>query len=478
MNAAPTVPPRLSVVLLFVTAAVVGLRLWSALCFIPLSGWNAVRLAPSFMLRFGTSPYPGLEGGPTTTWIYGPVPLFLDLPATLAHHTAAALLIAGTINLLIAVIPAALLLFAVAPPGADATAGDRSWGLLLCLALWPNSSLQYLQPDNPALAFGLLSNLLLLRPRPDPSRPPFLAALSVSLAVWSKQTTLGLILAQLLWLGATAGRPAVIRHVIACLGFGLALGSAFVGWFGWDGLWLNLVRLPGRLPYWDSMLDRTLGLLPHLAGYVVLPAVAVLWCWRRMRRNPAWLLPVLSWLCLLPTSLLSIYKIGGTANSLSGFLYLLPVTALSVMILLRTRWPRPTQALMAFAVTATVVVQLALSPARPLRPVTAPLARAEYLAHEFPGQIYFPWNPIVTFFSDHRFYHAEDGLYVRYTAQLAPTRASALRDLPPHWCITAFQGPSSWGIVKNLQPSSAQVAQFGEWTLYSWPLPVESNEKR
>src|SRR4051812_46329068 len=83
----------------------VGFRLWTSFCFFPLPEWNSIRLAPSFMLHPGATPYPGLGGGPLTTWIYGPVPLLLNLPATLAHDTVTALLVAGTINLLIAVIP-------------------------------------------------------------------------------------------------------------------------------------------------------------------------------------------------------------------------------------------------------------------------------------------------------------------------------------------------------------------------------------
>ena len=453
--------------------AALAVRLWCEWCAFPFSVWNAIRLAPTFMLRFGTTPYPGLEGGPVTTWIYGPVTLLLNLPATLAGSTSLALLIAGTINLTLAAAPAALLCALLPAPRPGTTGADRAWAVLLCLALWPNSSLRFIQADNTAVAFGLVSNLLLLRARPDPARPPLLAAVLLAIAVWSKQTSLGLVAAQVIWLGLSAGRAAALRHTLACAAAGLALGGAFVAWFGWDGLWLNLVRLPGRLPFATDPLGRAAELWPHLAGYVLIPAVAgVVFRRTLLTRNSPWLLPFLSWMLLLPTGLLSVLKVGGTANSLNGILYLLPVAALALVPALRGRW-RLVAPVLAAGVLAGIALQLSLAASRPLRPVTAHLARADFLAREFPGQIYFPWNPLATFFSDRRFYHAEDGLYVRYAAQLAPSRALARQDFPPRWVVTAYPGESGgWGIIEQLQPRNAQRQRFGEWILDSWPEPV------
>lgn len=470
----------------WLAAGAAGFRLWCEWCAFPGSTWNAIRLAPSFMLRFGPTPYPGLEGGPVTTWIYGPVPLLLNLPATLAAGTAPALLVAGALNLLLAVVPAAL--FAWWLPGPrPTTAGHRMWTLLLILALWPNSGLRFIQADNAAVAFGLTANLLLLRRHlrtepgtgasgPDPAGfldlPTLGAAGLTALAVWSKQVWIALVGAQLLWLAVAAGPRAAWRYGVACAVAGGALGAVFLAWFGWDGLWLNLVRLPGRLPASPEPLARLAELAPHLTGFVVLPAVAVLVCHRRVfSRQSPWLLPILSWLALLPFGLAAVLKVGGNANSLSGVLCLLPALALVAA----TSWEnRPGGVLrLAGVVIALNAAQLAFEPARPLRPVTAQLGRADYLAREFPGQIYFPWNPLVTFFSDRRFYHAEDGLYVRAAAGLGGTPALIRRDLPPRWVVTAHPSSSGgWGIVERLQPANASRQAFGEWTLDSWPEPA------
>ena len=448
------------------------MRLWMSLCFFPISGWNNIRLTPSFMLRFGPTPYPGLDGGPLTTWIYGPVPLFLNLPATFAFDAAAALIIAGVINLLIAVVPTGFVLFASSPSPQTARWTDRAWAFLVCLALWPNSSLQYIQADNAAVGFGLVANFLLQRSCDRSWIQLLPAAICAALAVWSKQTSLGLIFAQVLWLGVSSGGRASINYTLACAACGFALGGIFVAWFGFDGLWLNLVKLPSAIPFWADLRARTTGLGLHIAGYVLLPALALVIARRAVwKRDSPWLLPALTWLCLLPLGLVSIYKIGGTANSLNGFIYLLPAAALALVTALRPWQSRLTTALLASGVAATILVQINLSTTRSMRPLTEPLNQADYLASRFSGQIYFPWFPLVTYYSEHHFYHAEDGLYARYTAQLAPTRAAALRNLPARWSITVFFGPmTGWGIIEQLHPPAVQKSSFGAWTVYSWTL--------
>ena len=468
MNPAEPRANPLNPLLLAGVAGVIAFRLWTSVCFFPLAEWNHVRLAPTFMLWFGPTPYPGLNGGPLTTWIYGPVPLLLNLPAVLAHDTIPALLIAGIINLLAAILPATIAVFALAGPAPART--DRFWALGLCLALWPNPSLQYIQADNWAIAFGLLSNVLLLHSRGGPGILPGLAGLCAALAVWSKQTALGLVLAQLLWLGWTVGFRETVRYGSMCAAFGLALGAGFIAWFGFDALWLNLVHIPGHLPFVTDPLARTFDFWMHLSGYVVLPA-AVLIVARRViwTRDSRWLLPMLSWLCLLPGGLVATYKLGGATNSLNGFLYLLPVGAVSVVAALRRFTPRAAGPWLAAGTIAVLTQQLATAPLLPLRPMTGQLVEAGQLAHQFPGRIYFPWHPLVTFFSEHRFYHAEDGLNTRHLAGLPLDPAIARRDLPPAWSMTALPGWREEGNYKQLQPPTAQLGFRGKWSVYLWP---------
>jgi hypothetical protein len=424
------------------------------------------------MMRSGQTPYPEIEGGALTTWIYGPVPLLLNLPATLATDAVTAIFVAGVINLLSVIVPVALGVAALASRGIVITRLDRAWVFLLVLALWPNTSLHYIQADNAALAFGLLSNLLLARNGVDHRPSLWLAALCAALAVWSKQTAIGLVLAQLLWLAFTGGRNLAVRYAAMALTCGVTLAVLFIARFGFDGLWLNLVKIPSRLPPTTNFPGRTVSLLPHLIVDVVVPAIG-LFVFRRTvwRRDSSWLLPALTWCCLLPTALTSAYKIGGASNSLNVFLYLAVPAVAAFVSFLKRRSPRRTAAWAAAASLAVVAHQMNTTPLLPMRPMTQHLYEAAYLARIHRDQIFFPWHPLATWFSTRRFYHTEDGLTTRELAGLKPSPESVRRDLPPRWSMTAVPGWHENSPFRKLQPATAQLSLFGKWSIFTWTPP-------
>jgi len=464
----------LEAVWLALAGAAILLRLWFAWCAFPASPWNDLRLEPTFMLREGATPYPGIDGGPLTTWIYGPVSLLLFLPATLTSNVVSALMVAGGLNLLVSLIPAVIAVRAWSRPEDPVASGDWLWALLLCLTIWPNSSLRFIQADDTVVACGLFAILLLIRAKgPKAGRCLAGAALATALAAWSKQTAIVLVIAQAAWL-AMEGGPRVAGRYLAFWAMAMAaLGMAWMAWFGREALWLNLVQVPAALPYAGNWFDRVKELAPHLVGYVLAPAVLALVAGRRIwRTGSPWNLPMLSWLVLLPGGILAAFKLGGSANSLSGFLFLMPVATIFVVRYLRPRIVASGPMLLALVVAGTAA-QLASEPSRNLVPAVAHLRRAQYLADQFRGQIYFPWNPMVTYFSDRRFYHVEDGLFVRLLAGHAQTPQTLQAGLPSPWLETARVGQDGgWGIIDQLQPRDAQRSQYGEWTLDLWPEPV------
>jgi hypothetical protein len=272
----------------------------------------------------------------------------------------------------------------------------------------------------------------------------------------------------LIWLGNASGFKAASRYAGTCAVFGVGLGIVFVSHFGFAPLWLNLVQIPERLPFTGEIWDRTRDFWMHLSGYVLLPALATIIAGRAIwRRNSPWLLPGLTWLCLLPTALIATYKIGGATNSLNGVLYLLPLSAVAFVVGLRVLpWTRGCLAL----VTLTILTQqLRFAPLLPLRPVVTQLIEAEQLAKKFPDQIYFPWHPLVTYFSDHRFYHAEDGLYTRHVAAIDVDNSTARKNLPAQWSITAVPGWRREGVYRHFQPAEAKFGFNGKWGIYLWP---------
>ncbi|MCX6956898.1 MAG: hypothetical protein NTV51_32640, partial [Verrucomicrobia bacterium] len=211
MNPLPRRAEPLALALFGLAAVILAFRFWTSFCFFPFTEWNDVRLAPTFMLWHGVNPYPALASGPITTWTYGPVGLLLNLPAVLGRDLTSALFIAGVLNLLLAIVPAVIAVFATPTRTPGPSLVDRGWALLLCLAVWPTDSLHYTQSDNAAIAFGLLSCVLLLHARTGPAKLRLGAALCAALALWSKQTVVGLIAGQVLWLGLTGGLRAAVR---------------------------------------------------------------------------------------------------------------------------------------------------------------------------------------------------------------------------------------------------------------------------
>jgi len=190
-------------------------------------------------------------------------------------------------------------------------------------------------------------------------------------------------------------------------------------------------------------------------------------------RESVLLLPSLTWLCALPSSMASLMKIGGTINSLQSFTYWLPPVLLVALVTVRAHrraaWIWAGVAVASFSICA---VRLARVREYSWRPFIEHYRQAEYLARSLPNEIWFPWHPLVTIYSENRFYHAEDGLYVRFLAGHAITLTHAHAHLPPHMCVIALRsGSTDWGIALHFLPKNARHAEFGLWTLYSWPPP-------
>ena len=457
--------------LCLLAALAAAVWLWACWCVFPVSAWNDVRLAPAFALAHGTPLYPGENSGAVGTWIYGPLPPLLLWPATRASSTARAILTAGALNLFVTVGAIAAVCAAwPAPAGRTLRPIDRLLAATLAIALWPGATFQYIQADNFAVALGLVGNLLLVRTQTNAGRWGAAALAVAGLAC--KQTSLGVAVAQIVWLGAVAGRGAAWRHLGRCALLGLAGGATIVGAFGWAQIRLNLFILPPALPWTDEPVRRLLILAPELSIHLLLPALVLLLCRRAVwaRESPL-LLPSLAWLFALPPGLLSLMKIGGNINSLQGFTLWLPVALL--VGLAAARGARRASWLLAGAAMVTVALcgtRLAGLSSPPWRPLVEHYRQADYLARSFPGQIWFPWNPLVTIYSDNRFYHGEDGLYVRFLAGHALTQDHARSHLPPQMCVIALpRGAADWGIALSLLPAGARRTEFSLWTLYSWP---------
>ncbi|HWA09848.1 MAG TPA: hypothetical protein VG838_10390 [Opitutaceae bacterium] len=458
-----------SVVVLLALALAIA-WLWRCLCLYPAHGWNEIRIVPAFMLAQGNSPYPG-ESGPATTWIYGPLPLLLQLPATLARNATQALVVSGLINVLVTVaaVGIAVRSFSRRQPGAGGAAPLVAG--LLCIALWPVTAFEFIQADNAAVAAGLVSLVCLQDPAPRRRR---CAALMCAAAVACKQTLLGLALGECIYLFYREGLGAAVRHAvwIGTVTAVLLAGAALA--FGPAALAYDLFVLPSRLPWASSLPRRLAEFWPYLAVHAGIPlAAAVVLGPRIWRKDSPWLLPFCAWAAAWPLDLAALLKTGGSINALHGWLFFLPPAAALALAGSRSSLPRQ---LGVPALIAALLMLRLFSFTPPIwRPLQSHLREGDFLARSLPGEIYFPWHPLLTFFADHRFDHAEDGLFIRRLAGIPVSGPALAAHLPPRFHAVAFlRGEADWGIARELVPASAQPKAFGNWTLYSWDLPAGS----
>lgn len=475
LSASPSPPSRsralglVARLTLLIGGVAVALWLWTRLCEFPEQPWNDLRVAPSVALAQSLPVYPTAESGTVNTWTYGPLPLLVFLPSALASTAAGAMMIAAILNLLLTLVPLALVCFLW--PAADSESDTRFARLaafLLCLALWPERQFLVHSADTLAIACGLIGNLLLVRSRHALSLW-FAAALAVA-AVACKQTAVGLALAQVVWLAFTAGWRAAFVHALRCAALGAILAFACVLAFGGPPLWFVLFELPAHFKWAPDPAERILASGGELAGQVLAP-LAFMLALRRFFRRPTALLPALAWMCALPLGLAAFLKFGGRMNSIYSFLlWLPPVTTLALTS--RFTVSRHLSLPLAAAVGATAFFCVRVSTADPLtlRPRLGGYAEAATLAARLPGQVWFPLHPLVTLYSEGRYYHDEDGFYVRRMTHRMLTPGHAAAQLPARLRAIAFHRDwTDWSIARHLLPPHSREIPFGEWTVLTAP---------
>jgi hypothetical protein len=426
-----------------------------------------MRLAPTVAFAHGMMVYPTATDGTVNTWMYGPLPVLFFWPASWARTAGDALMVAAILNVAITLVPLALVCFTwPVGNGQLASTMGRVTAFLLCMAIWPELHYSVLFSDNLAIACGLIANLILVRARSP--RELWFAAITATAAVACKQICLGIPLAQVLWLGISTGRSAAIRHFVRCIVCGAIIATSAIAMFGLKALWFTLVDIPGSLGWAPDVTARFLMVAPQLGLHIVVPIV-VIFLARRTFAAPALLLPSLAWICSLPLGVAALFKVGGWTNSIHGFLLWLPAV-MTTFLAARRPVPRLGAAhLMIGLITAAILcVRVIREPDLPLKPRLAHYRAAERITMSLPDQLWFPLHPLITLYSDHRYYHDEDGMYVRRKANKGLTRGQAAGNLPPNMRGMAFLNNwNDWGIARSMLPPNSHQSTFGNWTVWS-----------
>lgn len=477
MTPRPPMPHARFVLPACLAAAVLGalVCLWGAWCEFPSWAWNDLRLAPAFALRHGVNPYPLLGDGPLFTWIYGPVGLFVNLPATFAPSAQAAVQAACAINLLTVLSPLAIIFFGTPELRARGPAVP-ALALALAVLLTPRTTLLFQTADNTAVALGLLSCWWLARVA-QPRGPRLAGAAALcALAIWAKQIAVFLPLAQLAYLWIASGRATALRYAGWVALFGLTALGAFAALFGFANLRLNLIEIPGRLPWAEPGPRLALRIWP-LVQQVVLPALllaAIAWRrrWPARTDTPGRLFQVsaLAAGAMLPIGLAGFFKAGGDTNLLHALPYLLPAGLL--LWLARDTAPAAGAALrLAGGLAAALALKAAELDPPPARPLTQHFAAAAELAAARPRALWFPQNPVLGLYLGGRLWHSEDGVYTRYLAGHRIREPDFRRHLPPELAGIVYPGIVADPFALALLPEFSRTVRVSYWNLHVRPAP-------
>lgn len=177
----------------------------------------------------------------------------------------------------------------------------------------------------------------------DMGRSLILAGLFTALAVWTKQTFLPLFLGLGLYLAAASGKGSALRYFASFLGFAAVFCVLFSFLFGFQAMWLNMIVIPARHPWYlrigartdlitgPAILSRILvtgSAALELVDYGALPIGAAAFLYFLLRRQAAkdksvFLLFLIASVCLWPTAILGRVKAGGTPHDYMPPLYFL-----------------------------------------------------------------------------------------------------------------------------------------------------------
>jgi len=466
--------------------------------------WNSARLAIAFAARLGFPMYAGPEAGALLGQVYGPGLAWAYLPATLFPLPSQAIYAGCLLSILYCLLPAARVLWrADTEPDLRRTlwGAGMVWLALLCAH---DPALRYvtfsIHADAPALAWSAAACLLLPDKRPSGVWRGFvLSGLCAALAVWTKQTAVGILPALPAYVWLTQGGRAGGRMLLCVAGWMLGLGMAFALSFGGREMFFSMVAVPGGHP-WVAGVDNETAIagdalararaVASAAGQMLrfgwLPLTVLclrglfLWigagkggwsaAWGSKQR---WGLFVWVGLWMLPLGLMGRVKVGGDYNSLAYPLYFFALASgLALqehLVALRTlrfagrQWQAAGAALLLALVTAWKVEAAGRFAPRRLatRVIKLEDQAVEYLRRH-PGELYFPWQPLVHLMGEGRLRHFEDGIYAVRLAGFPVSEERFRAHVPERLRAVALTTESEMGVVREYLPDFTRPAPDAE----------------
>ena len=398
----------------------------------PAANWNDLRLAPAAALARGYGLYYLPGDGPMLGHLYGPIPPIVYAPVTLLPTPSTAIRAGVVLTLVLYLLPAGLLLKTLAGPRRVLAAGCF---LLFTLFVFRSDVVRgaafFIHADTPALAFAGLACLPLV----DPDRRREwgwlgLSAAAAVLSAGSKQVMLPVLFALPVYLWVADGWKAGWRYLKMVVGMGVVATALVAALTDVPAMLYQTLVVPSGHPirggvWLPGFVQVLRDVVPRASGFGVVIVLYGLYrarCadgWvslRQWARDNPWLVPVFVGVFLIPTSILGRMKVGGGMGALVYAVYFLFVGALLAVVHAGRQegrvGPLPLQAIASgLVIGALAVVAVDVAPGLGRLPsIVEDLPRdVEASAYEFvrahPGQVYLPYNPLVTLFAEDRAYH-------------------------------------------------------------------------
>jgi len=426
---------------------------------------NWMRLEKIFALARGRPLYYGPGFGPALAALYGPMSALAYWPATWTPYFTTIVPTACVISMLLFFAPVLGLLLIE-------TGGDKRrlyfaflGFLIFAFTAIYSSSLRMaafnVHADAPALGLSALACAFLYGRR-DSQEWRFVlpAAAAAVLAVWSKQVTVLLLPALALNEWLVSGNRGLRRYLVCLAIAGLAVSCIFLFVFDPRAMFFQMITVPSRHPLKEDglhalviafvkLLRECLLFLPWLI-LGVLPSLMRL---KRYLSFSAWLrdhrwflfILVASW--MLPLSLYSNIKVGGSNNTFTFTNYFLVIGAILAM---REGIEKPAAGagiagrigawMMVAALALAMGIGIPVAFYRALRlPRKTNFALIAYeYAKAHPGETYFPRLSLIHLLAEGKIYHAIDGLMDRRWANLPLTEEHVRKYVPPQAEMIAF----------------------------------------
>ena len=400
------------------------------------------RLAPTSAWLRGYKVYYPPEKGPALSTIYGPVTVWVFIPAGLFDSPVAAVRVGTAINIAFYYIPLAWLLWILS----KAPKYSRCFEILMvgfALTIFNEAlskSWAMIHADAPAIGLALVAcifAILAIRTKTLPAS--LLAGFAAALSVLTKQNMVAAVPVLFFYLLLCRGWKPCMGFLASFTGCVAILISISIGTLGpWSGFLYNVIYIPTHQPYLKVKVFPAFGELADLSLVFVIVAVACLayrssksgWPGLRtwLKQNPSAFL-LFTGLVLCVTSILGRIKVVGDLNAFCPSLYLFLAACLVELLYLRESIPEaavlPTgvRAINLGRVITTAILLFLVIGSAPAeiyqlieKPTRYPMQEAFEFSKQHPGEVYFPQLPLSSLLGERKLWHFAWGLSDRAKA--------------------------------------------------------------